>query len=221
MEIVLVEDNLNTSAFLQKGLSEEGYHVTVAHDGVEGLRAVQAKHPQLVILDVMMPGMDGWTVLSEIRREQPACPVIMLTARDSVDDRVKGLELGADDYLTKPFAFPELIARIKNIVRRGGNQVSKISVGDLEIDLLAQRVTRAGQVIDLTGRELRMLSFLAGRVGQVASRRELADKVWGMRFDSGTNVVEVHIRRLRMKIDEEFDIKLIHTVRGMGYMLKA
>lgn len=224
MDIVLIEDNTKTAGFLQKGLIEHGFSVRVASDGSSGLDVVLTLQPKLVILDVMLPLRDGWSVLEEIRRSGHAYPVIILSARDAVEDRVKGLELGADDYLVKPFAFPELLARVKSVLRRGAvpqSLNSKLTVSDLEIDLLDRKVARSGRPIELTSREFALLVFLARRVGEVVSRREISKHVWDLHFDTGTNVVDVQIRRLRAKVDDGFTNKLIQTVRGMGYLLAA
>ncbi len=231
MGILLVEDDQKIAALLSRGLTEQGFEVRVATDGQAGLDAVKECHPDLVILDVMMPGRDGWSVLSEIRRSPESCPVLMLTARDAIEDRVRGLELGADDYLIKPFAFPELVARIKNVLRRGAAaanasgaaapdlSVGELVVGELRINQLDRKVSRAGKPIELTAREFQLLVYLAKRAGEVVSRSEIARQVWDLRFEGASNVVEVHIRRLRMKLDEGFDAKLIRTLRGMGYQL--
>ncbi len=221
MRILIIEDEIKTASYLKKGLAENGFVVDVAHQGEEGLDLALIYDYDLIILDVMLPQMDGWSIISEIRNNRKQTPVLFLTARDKVQDRVKGLELGADDYLIKPFAFSELLARIRVILRRGPIKLpEKLSIADLEIDLLAHKVNRGGQPIDLTHKEFVLLSFMAQRAGQVLSRTMIAEQVWDINFDSDTNVVDVAIRRLRQKIDDPFVKKLIHTVRGVGYVVE-
>ena len=221
MRILIVEDEIKTAAYLKKGLTESGFIADVAHTGEDGLHLALSIDYDIIILDVMLPQRDGWTVLNDIRRQGKQTPVLFLTARDKVQDRVKGLELGADDYLIKPFAFSELLARIRVIQRRGSaKQPDKLSFADLEIDLLAHKVTRNGMYIELTQKEFVLLSFMMQRIGQVLSRTMIAEHVWDINFDSDTNVVDVAIRRLRSKIDDPFDKKLIHTVRGVGYVFE-
>ncbi|MFM0199533.1 heavy metal response regulator transcription factor [Paraburkholderia fungorum] len=221
MRILVIEDELKTAAYLRKGLEESGYAVDVANDGPQGLILAQEEEYDVIVLDVMLPGMDGWTIVKTLRSTRTT-PVLFLTARDDVDDRVRGLELGADDYLVKPFAFVELLARVRTLARRGPPRESElIKVGDLEMDVNRRRVKRAGQRIDLTPREFSLLQLLARRQGEVLSRTQIASYVWDMNFDSDTNVVEVAIRRLRTKIDDNFPVKLIHTVRGVGYVLEV
>jgi len=216
----VIEDELKTAAYLKKGLEESGYAVDVASDGPQGLILAQEEEYDVIVLDVMLPGMDGWTIVKTLRSTRTT-PVLFLTARDDVDDRVRGLELGADDYLVKPFAFVELLARVRTLARRGPPRESElIKVGDLEMDVNRRRVKRAGTRIDLTPREFSLLQLLARRQGEVLSRTQIASYVWDMNFDSDTNVVEVAIRRLRTKIDDNFPVKLIHTVRGVGYVLE-
>ncbi len=220
MRILIVEDDQKTAAYLKKGLAENGFVVDVADQGEDGLHLTRTAQYDLVILDVMLPEKDGWSILSEIRRSGKQTPVLFLTARDSVQDRVKGLELGADDYLVKPFAFSELLARIRSILRRGPQrQPEVLRIADLEIDLLQHKATRSGKRLDLTAKEFALLSLLARRKGEVLSRTFIAEQVWDMNFDSETNVVEVAIRRLRSKVDDPFATKLIHTIRGVGYVL--
>jgi two-component system copper resistance phosphate regulon response regulator CusR len=222
MKILVVEDEPKAAAYLKKGLSESGYIVDVAVDGEEGLRLASANGYDLLILDVMLPKLDGWSVLAELRKSSVLTPVLFLTAKDAVLDRVKGLELGADDYLVKPFAFSELIARIRSILRRGQNRTQEvIQIADLEVDLIRHRAVRGGKRMDLTPKEFSLLSLLVRRSGEVLSRTLIAEKVWDMNFDSGTNVVDVHVRRLRAKLDDPYEIKLIQTVRGVGYVLEA
>lgn len=221
MRILIVEDEAKIAAFLRKGLAENGFVVDVTGQGEDGLHLARHVAYDLIILDVLLPQLDGWTILKALRQEGKQTPVLYLTARDSVPDRVKGLELGADDYLVKPFAFSELLARIRSILRRGpARQPETIRVGDLEVDLVRLRALRAGQRLDLTPKEFALLSLLARRAGEVLSRTLIAEQVWDMNFDSDTNVVDVHIRHLRAKLDDPFARKLIHTVRGVGYVLE-
>ncbi|ACC73085.1 heavy metal response regulator transcription factor [Paraburkholderia phymatum] len=220
MRILVIEDEPKTAAYLKKGLEESGYSVEVANDGSHGLILAQEEDYDVIILDVMLPWMDGWTVVKTLRATR-ATPVLFLTARDDVNDRVRGLELGADDYLVKPFAFVELLARVRTLARRGPPRESElIRIGDLEMDINRRRVKRGTMRIDLTPREFSLLQLLARRHGEVLSRTQIASYVWDMNFDSDTNVVEVAIRRLRSKVDDNFPVKLIHTVRGVGYVLE-
>ncbi|WP_018608697.1 heavy metal response regulator transcription factor [Uliginosibacterium gangwonense] len=222
MKILIVEDEQKTGAYLKQGLSEAGYVVDLARDGFDGMQLALTEDYALAILDVMLPGLDGWQVLQAIRRAGKDMPVLFLTARDHVEDRVKGLELGADDYLVKPFAFSELLARVRTLLRRGKPKETEVlSIADLELDLRRRRVTRAGQRIDLTAKEFALLELLIRRHDEVLPRSLIASQVWDMNFDSDTNVIEVAVRRLRAKIDDDFDIKLIQTVRGMGYVLES
>lgn len=222
MKILVIEDEVKTSRFLRKGLSEAGFVVDVAADGVQGLHLALELEFDLIILDVMLPGMDGWQVLTRLREGGRKGLVLMLTARDAVHERVRGFELGADDYLVKPFAFSELLARVRSLLRRSAPRTQEtIRAADLEIDLLRHRATRAGQKIDLTSKEFTLLTLLARRAGEVLSRTLIAEMVWDMNFDSDTNVVDVNVRRLRSKVDDPFSLKLIHTVRGAGYVLEA
>ncbi|MGC2639435.1 MAG: heavy metal response regulator transcription factor [Acidobacteriaceae bacterium] len=222
MKILVIEDEVKTSRFLRKGLSEAGFVVDVAADGVQGLHLALEVEFDLIILDVMLPGMDGWQVLTRLREAGRKVLLLMLTARDAVHERVRGFELGADDYLVKPFAFSELLARVRSLLRRSTPRTQEtIRAADLEIDLLRHRATRAGQKIDLTSKEFTLLSLLARRAGEVLSRTLIAEMVWDMNFDSDTNVVDVNVRRLRSKVDDPFSMKLIHTVRGAGYVLEA
>ena len=220
MKILVVEDEKKTATYLRRGLTENGFTVDVAEHGEEGLLQARTAAYDLVILDVMLPERDGWSVLSELRRAGQQTPVLFLTARDAVADRVKGLELGSDDYLVKPFAFSELLARVRSILRRGpARQAEILHIADMELDPLRHRAMRAGRRLDLTPKEFALLWLLARRAGEVLSRTLIAEQVWDMNFDGGTNVVDVHVRRLRSKVDDPFDRKLIHTVRGAGYVL--
>jgi len=221
MKILIVEDESKTAGYLRKGLVENGFVVDVAEDGETGLHLGQEGPYDLIVLDIMLPRRDGWSLISELRRTGKETPVLILTARDAVQDRVKGLELGADDYLVKPFAFSELLARVRSILRRGpGRHQEKLLVSDLEIDLVRHRAARAGRRLDLTPKEFLLLSLLARHAGDVLSRTLIAEQVWDMNFDGGTNVVDVHVGRLRSKVDEPFGHPLIHTVRGVGYVLE-
>ncbi len=223
MKLLIVEDEPKTGEYLKQGLGEAGFVVDLARDGWEGLELAKAGHYDLLILDVMLPGLNGWQVLEGVRRAGNEAPVLFLTARDQVEDRVKGLEMGADDYLAKPFAFAELLARVRSLLRRGHASLEStvLSVADLELDLLRRRATRAGQRIDLTAKEFALLELFLRRQGEVLPRSLIASQVWDMNFDSDTNVIDVAVRRLRVKIDEGYEPKLIHTVRGMGYVLEV
>jgi two-component system copper resistance phosphate regulon response regulator CusR len=224
MRLLVIEDELKLAHYLHKGLSENGHVVDLAHDGIEGRRLATEGRYDLVLLDLMLPGIDGFGVLAAMRAASVGTPVLMLTARDQVEDRVRGLEQGADDYLVKPFAFSELLARVGALLRRGAASgapaATQMRLADLEIDLLSRKVQRAQQRLDLTAKEFKLLALLLRRRGQILSRTTLAEQVWDMNFDSDTNVVEVAVRRLRAKLDDPFEAKLLHTVRGMGYVLE-
>lgn len=218
MRILIIEDEEKTANFLSKGLKENGFSVDTASNGLDGLSALEQNNYDLAILDIMLPILDGWSVLSVLRSKDMQTRILLLTARDSVEDRVKGLELGADDYLVKPFAFSELLARIRTLLRRGtATEIQTIQCADLEIDAIKHRVTRKGLRIDLTPKEFQLLLLIARSPGEVFSRTVIAEQVWDMNFDSDTNVVDVAIRRLRNKVDDPFEKKLIHTIRGIGY----
>ena len=219
MRLLVIEDEPKTIAYLKKGLEESGFVVDTARNGIDGLHLAVSYDYDLVVLDVMLPGLDGWGVVEKLRAGK-SVPVLFLSARDDIDDRIHGLELGGDDYMVKPFAFVELLARIRTVLRRGPvREAEHLQVGDLEIDVVKRRVRRAGSRINLTPREFSLLHLLARKRGEVLSRTQIASYVWDMNFDSDTNVVEVAVRRLRAKIDDPFPAKLIHTVRGMGYMI--
>ena len=222
VKILIVEDEPKTGDYLLQGLVEAGFVVDLVRDGSAGLHQALTDNYDLAILDVMLPGLDGWSVLRGIRKAGKDLPVLFLTARDHVDDRVKGLELGADDYLVKPFAFSELLARVRTLLRRGGkaSAAESLRAADLELDLLRRRVTRGGKRIDLTAKEFALLELLLRRQGEVLPRSLIASQVWDMNFDSDTNVIEVAMRRLRVKLDDNSEPKLIRTVRGMGYVLE-
>jgi two-component system copper resistance phosphate regulon response regulator CusR len=221
MKILIVEDEAKTGDYLKQGLSEAGFTADLVRNGVDGMHEGLAGDHDLLILDVNLPGLDGWQVLQALRAAGRDLPVLFLTARDQVADRVKGLELGADDYLVKPFAFSELLARVRTLLRRGRARESAVlAIADLELDVLKRRATRAGQRIDLTAKEFALLELFLRRQGEVLSRSFIASQVWDMNFDSDTNVVEVAIRRLRAKVDDDFAPRLIHTLRGMGYVME-
>lgn len=223
MRLLIVEDEVKTGDYLRQGLQEAGYSTDLVRNGPDGLHLALTGDYDLIVLDVMLPGMDGWQILRTLRQTGKLMPVLFLTARDQVEDRVKGLELGADDYLVKPFAFSELLARLRTLLRRGrsGAEPTALTVADMELDLLRRRVTRAGKRIDLTAKEFALLELLLRRQGEVLPRSLIASQVWDMNFDSDTNVVEVAIRRLRSKIDDPFETKLLNTIRGMGYVLEV
>lgn len=223
MKILIVEDEPKTGDYLRQGLREAGFVVDLVQDGLDGLHLGIEGDQDLIILDVMLPRMDGWGVLQALTQAGIRTPVIFLTAKDQVEDRVRGLELGAADYLVKPFSFAELLARVRNVLRRGPAAIesSVLQVADLEVDLLRRRVSRAGRRIDLTPKEFGLLELLVRRQGEVLPRSLIASLVWDMNFDSDTNVIEVAMRRLRAKVDEGFEVRLIQTVRGMGYVLET
>jgi len=221
MKILVIEDEPKAAGYLRQGLAESGYAVEVAQNGTDGLHAAVTGDHDLVILDVMLPGIDGFAVLSALRTSRQV-PVLMLTARGKTDDKVRGFDLGADDYLVKPFQFPELLARVRALLKRGQPATVDpvLRVADLEIDAVRHRAMRGGQRIDLSAKEFALLTLLAQRTGEVLSRTQIASLVWDIHFDSDSNVVEVAMRRLRVKIDDPFPDKLIHTVRGVGYVLE-
>ncbi len=220
MKILIVDDDPKLRAYVSRGLTESGYQCETAGDGEAALAQLRSRRFDLTLLDVMLPGMQGWDVMEALHREGINVPVIWVTARDALEERVRGLHMGGDDYVVKPFVFAELLARIQAVLRRRESS-HKRQVGDLEIDPLAGTVRRAGRSLDLTRTEFALLRHLADNAGEPITRTELLKKVWGIDFDPGTNVVDVHIRRLRLKVDEPFDAPLIHTVRGSGYVLDA
>ena len=221
MRVLIVEDEAKTANYVAKGLREHGFVVDIATDGRDGVHCATTQSYDVLILDVMLPALDGWSVLTNCRAKGVTTPVLFLTARDSVDDRVRGLELGADDYLVKPFAFSELLARVRTIIRRGSaRQPDVLRIADLEADFQKRRVMRGGHKVELSPKEFALLFLLMRRSGEVLSRTLIAEQVWDINFNSDTNVVDVHIRRLRSKVDDPFELKLIHTVRGAGYVLE-
>jgi len=221
VRLLVIEDEPKSAAYLRKGLSEHGYVTDIAENGDDGLHMARNSEYDLVILDVMLPRRDGWEVLSDLRRAGKQTPVLFVTARDSVPERVKGLELGADDYLVKPFAFSELLARIRTILRRAPVRIGDtLRIADLELCPLSHRATRAGKRLDLTLKEFLLLTLFVRHPGEILSRALIAEQVWDMNFDCGTNVVDVHVRRLRSKVDDPFERKLIRTVRGAGYVFE-
>ena len=221
MNVLVIEDDKRIAEVLKRGLTEDGHQVELSYRGDEGRDLIASEHYDVVVLDVMLPGMDGFSVLKALRMRK-STPVIMLTARDHVNDRVRGLREGADDYLTKPFSFLELVERLHALARRTRSQESTlISVGDLFVDLIGRRATREGVRLDLTAKEFQLLSVLARRQGDILSKAAITELVWDVNFDSHTNVVETAIKRLRAKLDGPFPTKLLHTVRGMGYVLEV
>ena len=223
MKILVAEDEPKTGVYLKQGLAEAGFVVDLVTNGIDAVQQAHDEEYDLLILDVMMPGLDGWQVLERARAAGSETPALFLTARDQVEDRVKGLELGADDYLVKPFAFSELLARVRSLLRRGTNATvqTSLAIADMQVDLLKRRVERGGKRIDLTAKEFMLLELLLRRRGEVLSKSLIASKVWDINFDSDTNIIEVAIRRLRAKIDDGFPVKLIQTVRGMGYFIDS
>jgi two-component system copper resistance phosphate regulon response regulator CusR len=222
MKILIIEDETKTADYLRQGLSEAGFVVDLARNGLDGHHLAMTDVYDLIVLDVMLPDIDGWRIVESLRGSGKRTPVLFLTARDSVEDRVKGLELGADDYLVKPFAFSELLARVRSLLRRGNTTVmeDRLQVADLILDLPRRRAVRSGTRINLTSKEFALLELLVRRQGEVLPRSLIASQIWDMNFDSDTNVIDVAIRRLRAKIDDAYTPKLIHTVRGMGYTLE-
>ena len=221
MKLLIVEDELKTAEYLQKGLTEQGCAVDLAHNGIDGQHLALVHDYDVIVLDAMLPGIDGFTLLRALRAVKQT-PVIMLTARDSIEDRVRGLQDGADDYLVKPFSFLELLARLQALQRRGrAQEPTQLKIANLQIDLIARKAWRGGERIDLSAKEFALLAVLARRQGEILSKTAIAELVWDMNFDSNTNVVEVAIKRLRAKVDNAFTPKLLHTIRGMGYVMEA
>jgi len=221
MRLLIVEDEKRIADFVARGLESAGYAVDVAHDGNTALNLVHQTDYDLVILDMMLPDIDGLKVLEKMRNRKSSSPVLILSARSGVDDRVRGLELGADDYLTKPFAFVELQARVRVLLRRGQPMAERLQVGDLTLDCIRRRVTRAGEGIDLAPKEFSILEYLMRNKGRALSRTMIVEHVWDMDYDGLTNIVDVYIRHLRSKVDDNHPHKLIQTVRGVGYMIDA
>ncbi len=222
MKILVVEDEKKVGAFIKKGLEEDRYSVEVAFDGEKGEELALQGSFDLIILDILMPKKDGLTMLKELRAKQISTPVLMITAKGSVEDKVKGLDTGADDYLVKPFAIAELLARVRSLLRRGGPEKSTaLSVADLTLDLVSHKATRGQNIIELTGKEYTLLEYFMRNTNKVLSRTIISEHIWNYNFDTGTNIIDVYINHLRNKIDGEFEKKLIHTVRGVGYMMKA
>ena len=223
MRILLIEDEKKTAAYLAKGLGEAGFQVTTARDGDEGLELALTRTFDLFIIDVMLPKRDGWAIVATLKRKEIRTPILLLTARDSVRDRVKGLELGADDYLVKPFAFSELLARVRSLLRRSSSVQTpeQLRIHDLEIDTRKHKACRSGTPLHLTSKEFLLLSHLVRHAGEVVSRNEIATQIWDINFPINTNVVDVMVRRLRAKVDDPFKEKLVRTIRGVGYVLKS
>jgi len=223
MRVLLVEDDRGVSRFIKKGLKEEGYVVDVAFDGEEGLHLALSQSFDLIILDILLPEMNGYEVLKSIREKRIVIPVICLTAKDEKEDIIQGLELGADDYLIKPFSFSELLARIKAVLRRGTKDVelSKLAVGDLSLDLINRKAYRNGKDIELSGKEFLLLEYLMRNAEQILTRTMILENVWGYNFDTSSNIIDVHINHLRKKVDKNFPQKLIHTIKGVGYVFKT
>ena len=222
MKILVVEDEKKVGAFIKKGLEEDRYSVEVAFDGDKGEELASQGSFDLIILDILMPKKDGLTMLKELRAKQITTPVLVITAKGSVEDKVKGLDTGADDYLVKPFAIAELLARVRSLLRRGGTEKStSLTVADLTLDLVSHKATRGENLIELTGKEYTLLEYFMRNTNKVLSRTIISEHIWNYNFDTGTNIIDVYINHLRNKIDGEFEKKLIHTVRGVGYMMKA
>jgi two-component system OmpR family response regulator len=223
MRVLVVEDDRKIASFVVQGLQEAGFAVDQTADGAEGLHLALTTAYDAAVIDIMVPTLDGLRLIGELRQHKPLTPVIILSAKHSVDDRVKGLQTGSDDYLTKPFAFAELLARVQALLRRGTGaaEPTRLRVGDLVMDLLAREATRAGQRLDLQAREWSLLEYLMRSAGRVVSKTMILEHVWNYHFDPQTNVVDVLVCRVRAKVDREFSVKMIHTIRGMGYVLKV
>ena len=222
MRILIVEDEKKVAGFIKKGLEEETYAVDVAYDGEEGFHLADMNQYDLIILDVMLPKMDGLEVLTRLRDKKVSTPILLLTAKDAVDDKVTGLNKGADDYLTKPFAFSELLARIRSLLRRGQVETqTELKVGDLTLDMVSHKVSRDGEEIELTGKEYSLLEYFMRNEGKVLTRTMIAEHVWDYNFDTFTNVIDVYVNHLRKKIDKKYPAKLLHTLRGVGYVMRV
>jgi heavy metal response regulator len=221
MRILVVEDEKKVAKFLKQGLEEERYAVDVASDGEEGTRLALSEQYDCIILDILLPKKDGFMVVRELRGRHVNTPVLLLTAKSSIDDKVEGLDSGADDYITKPFSFTELLARVRSLLRRGASEKSTlVRVADLQLDTVAHRAKRGEAAIDLTGKEYALLEYFMRNVNRVLTRTLISEHIWNYNFDTGTNVVDVYINHLRSKIDDGYEKKLIHTVRGVGYVMK-
>ena len=221
MRILVVEDEKKVASFIQRGLEEEGFSVDVAYDGVEGVEKAESQTFDLILMDIMLPKKDGLAAVKELRDNQVMTPILCLTARDTVDDKVTGLDIGADDYLAKPFAFAELVARCRALIRRGSkDRGAEIFFADLRLDPVAHKVWRSDNEIDLTSKEYALMEYFMRHPNQPLTRAMIAENVWDYTFDSFTNIIDVYVNYLRNKIDRDYDKKLIHTVRGQGYMLK-
>ena len=222
MRILIVEDEKKVAGFIKKGLEEETYAVDVANDGEEGFHLADMNQYDLIILDLMLPKMDGLEVLTRLRDKKVSTPILLLTAKDAVDDKVTGLNKGADDYLTKPFAFSELLARIRSLLRRGQAETqTELKVGDLVLDMVSHKVSRNGEEIELTGKEYSLLEYFMRNEGKVLTRTMIAEHVWDYNFDTFTNVIDVYVNHLRKKIDKKYPAKLLHTLRGVGYVMRV
>ena len=222
MRILIVEDEKKVAGFIKKGLEEETYAVDVAYDGEEGFHLADMNQYDMIILDLMLPKMDGLEVLTRLRDKKVSTPILLLTAKDAVDDKVTGLNKGADDYLTKPFAFSELLARIRSLLRRGQAETqTELKVGDLILDMVSHKVSREGEEIELTGKEYSLLEYFMRNEGKVLTRTMIAEHVWDYNFDTFTNVIDVYVNHLRKKIDKQYPAKLLHTLRGVGYVMRT
>ena len=222
MRILIVEDEKKVAGFIKKGLEEETYAVDVAYDGEEGFHLAAMNEYDMIILDLMLPKMDGLEVLTQLRDKKVSTPILLLTAKDAVEDKVAGLNKGADDYLTKPFAFSELLARIRSLLRRGQVETqTELKVGDLCLDMVSHKVSREGEEIELTGKEYSLLEYFMRNEGKVLTRTMIAEHVWDYNFDTFTNVIDVYVNHLRKKIDKKYPAKLLHTLRGVGYVMRT
>ena len=221
MRILIVEDEKKVAGFIKKGLEEETYAVDVAYDGEEGFHLADMNQYDMIILDLMLPKMDGLEILTRLRDKKLSTPILLLTAKDAVEDKVTGLNKGADDYLTKPFAFSELLARVRSLLRRGQAETKTVlTVGDLSLDMVSHKVNRGGEEIELTGKEYSLLEYFMRNEGKVLTRTMIAEHVWDYNFDTFTNVIDVYVNHLRKKIDKKYPIKLLHTLRGVGYVMR-